>query len=485
MSEATQELRLQLSVEEGSQTNIQDSSSILWAFKRNASFTLKRKKYEGILSRLQASNTTIQNLVGLGRNLEPQRRQRSQSQLTKLLRSLLNSIHNALCSAIPCACAHSHSIGLQLCHRNAVILPNDVEEEIAQRFDFRVTFRISNEYRTTQMVQHANKAHWKDFQLRLMRDDVLPLTPVELSLTSITISPRPKIRWPPSFTVPSVKKRRLSPSTTHPVAQTSMPLQATTKTTEVPPPRVLDLCDIACKGPKAKSMKCYGYVLDTQRKFILSHPDDDHGPQEHITLRQVINGNIPGLPLFDFEDKVQVALALSASVLHLDGTSWLSQVVTLVFMICSENIVNHQHCLRYRPFIVKSVLNTLTHQGTTPPVTLPTPPKKILGVGRPVSPAVLSLGSLLIQIMIGRVENELEMTDTMDICSIFSKRERARKLGHEVLLNGGMNYATAVNWCLDSIDGVAGLQNDTFCRHFYEAVVARFEDDLRMIASDV
>ncbi|KAI0183941.1 hypothetical protein EV127DRAFT_375848 [Xylaria flabelliformis] len=415
MLEATQELRLQLGIEEGSQINIRDSTSILQAFKRNASFTLKRKEYEGILSRIKAGNAAIQDLPGVRHDLEPDRRRRSQSRLTKLLRSLFQSLYNALHRAITCACAHSHSLGLQLSQRNAVIWASLV--------------------------------------------DFLPAS-----------------------------KSRLSPSTTQPLTQTPTTPRTTAKTTTVPSRIVSDLCGVAHKGPGATAMKRCGYVLDAQRQFVLSHPDDSNGPQKHITLRQVIDGNVSGLPPFGFEDRLQVALALSASILHLDGTPWLSQIVTLddiVFMVGSENNAIQKPCSWYRPFVVKSFSNTFTNQRARPPATLSTPTNQILGVGRPLNPAALSLGALLIQIMIGRVDNELDMTENMDIRSIVSKRERCSQLEEEVLVSGGINCAAAVNWCLDSIYSVAGLQNDTFCQQFYEAVVARLEDDLKLIASDV
>ncbi|KAI0861777.1 hypothetical protein F4860DRAFT_475049 [Xylaria cubensis] len=491
MSKATQELKLQLGIEESSQINLRDSASILQTFKKNASFTLKRKAYEGILSRIKAGNAAIQDLPGVHHDLEPDRRRRSQSHLTKLLRSLFYSIHNALHRAITCACTPSHSIGLQLSQRNAIILPNDVEEKTARNFNFRITLKTDNEYQIRQAVQTVDevplKAQWKIFQLRLMCDE-LPLIPATLSLTSTRPSAKLKVSWSSLVDSMSVMKPGSSLPTTQSATQTTTTSQTTTKTTEVPPPIILDLCGIAHREPGTAAMKCYGYIFDTQRKFVLSHPDNGNESQRHITLRQVIDKNTSELPPFGFKDKLQVALALSASVLHLEGTPWLSQIMTLddiVFMVGSENIVNQQPCSCYRPFVVKSISNALTSQAATSPVTHLTPPEQMLGVGRPINLAVLSLGALLIQIMTSRVDDALEMTDNMDIRSIVSKRERGSQLEEEVRVNGGMNFAAAVNWCLDSIYGVAGLQNDTFCQHFYEAVIARLEDDLKMIASDV
>jgi triacylglycerol esterase/lipase EstA (alpha/beta hydrolase family) len=101
---------------------------------------------------------------------------------------------------------------------------------------------------------------------------------------------------------------------------------------------------------------------------------------------------------------------------------------------------------------------------------------------RPINLAVLSLGALLIQLILGRLENELEVTDNMDISTIVSKREAGRRLEEEILVRGGLHYANAVKWCLDSVYGVSGLQDDKFCQNFYEAVVAPLEDDIQAIS---
>ncbi|KAI8954497.1 hypothetical protein F4801DRAFT_575571 [Xylaria longipes] len=202
MSEATQQFKLQLGIEDGSQINLRDRASILEAFKQNATFTLKKKEYEGILSRIKADNTVLQDLSRVSRELELDRRRRSQSRLTKLLRGLFQSIYSALCSAITCACVYSHSIGLQLAHRDVIILPLDVEEKVAERFDFCITLRTleaGNEYKTMRIGQPVNEAqlvsHWENFQLRLMHAEKLPLTSTTLLLTSATPSPKPKVSW--------------------------------------------------------------------------------------------------------------------------------------------------------------------------------------------------------------------------------------------------------------------------------------------------
>ncbi|KAI0436687.1 hypothetical protein F4803DRAFT_541328 [Xylaria telfairii] len=382
-------------------------------------------------------------------------------------------------------------MGIQLSHRNAVILPIDADEKIAQRFDFRITLEIGNGDKTMGLVRPIDeaqqKSRWKDFELRLMRDDELRPSPATLLSTSATPPPpKLKVRWAPSINFQPSKKPTLSPST-RPMTRAATLAQVTTKSTKVSPPIVSDLCGIAQRGPKATVVKCHGYVFDTpQRRFTVSHPDDDNGLQKHITLRQVIDRNILSLSPSGLKDKLQVALALSASVLHLDGTPWLAQIVTLddvVFMIEDENTANQQSCVLSQPFVIKRGPNTPELQHATPPT--PTPPKQMAGAGRPINLAVMSLGSLLTQIMIDRVDDRLQMADTMDIGSIVSKREIVSQLEEDLLLKGGVNYVAAVTWCLARVYDISGLKNDMFCQNFLEAVVARLENDLEIVACDL
>ncbi|KAI1193578.1 hypothetical protein F5X97DRAFT_336658 [Nemania serpens] len=413
MSEATQNLQLQL-----------DRASILEAFRQNASFTLKRKEYETILKELRAGNDALEHLHRTDRDLEPSRYRRSQSRVVDLLRRLSQSIYNALCGAITCSCIYSHSIGLQLAQREAVILPGDIEEK-------------------TVLNLHQNKEpqpmyHWKNFELRLMEYNKLP--PNQASKIS-------------SPTSPSLK------------------------------PRVSDLCEVVGRGGKTTAVKCYGYILDTERKFVLSPMNDETDTHIHITLRQAIEGDILGLPPFGYEERLRVALALSVGVLNLHGTTWLGQIVTLdniVFMIKNEDTMDQPAYALYQPFLIKDTPHTHAHRTTT---VRKSPATRAPGSGREINDALLALATLLIQIMVGRIDDELSMTGIMDSNSIISRQEKGISMEGEIVVNGGMNYAAAVTWCLGSVYKVADLQNDEFCQKFHEAVIRRFEDDLEVITN--
>ncbi|KAI1152397.1 hypothetical protein F4825DRAFT_418906 [Nemania diffusa] len=474
---AIKELKSKLGIEGESRINSRDRQSILETLKKRTSFILKRKEFEGILSSIKASNDTLQDLSRENRGLELDRRRRSQSRVTNLFRGLSQSIYNALCSAITCTCMYPHSVGLQLPRENIVILPNDIEEDIAQNFVFPITLKVTNKKKALH-IQHSSEVQavcrWRKFQMRLIVDDKAPPSLATLSL-SASPSPGKKIGWAPSIiNAPNLPQ--------------SPELQLPTKGLELPPSRVSDLCSTGRRGLKTKAVNCYGYLLDTQRKFILSPPDDDTGLNNHVTLRQVIEGDSSGLPPFGFEERLRVALALSTHFLHLNGTPWLAQTVALddiAFMVESEDTMIQPSHLLYQPFVIKAILRTPELRVGTPQITPPlaTSPSQTVRLVRPTNVEVFSLGTLLIQIIVGRVEDELSMAGTMDPGSIASRRKRGSKLEGEILENGGMNYAAAVKWCLDSAYRVASLQNEKLCQEFYEAVITRLEDDLETITS--
>lgn len=80
----------------------------------------------------------------------------------------------------------------------------------------------------------------------------------------------------------------------------------------------------------------------------------------------------------------------------------------------------------------------------------------------------------------GRQIEDLIVAKDMSLDAILSKQTQASRMAASVMENGGMNYASAVQWCLSSISSVASLNEKTFGQEFHEAVTARLEDDIRL-----
>ncbi|KAI0534341.1 hypothetical protein GGR58DRAFT_505388 [Xylaria digitata] len=375
---ATQELRLKLGIEEGSRVSSSDQASILETLKRNTSFTLKRKEYEGVLSKMKTNNAALQDLCRVHLELEPHRGRRSQLRVTALLRGLSHSIYSALCNTITCKCIYPHIIGLQLARRDAVMLPNDVEEEVAQQFDFNIALR-------TTIAKDTKK-----------------------------------------FAQPPTRQ-----SSSGGISLKELPTAACRCTERFHRPKYLTYV-ILLRGSLKLQLWAIMTVLHTQRKFVLS-PPNEVGPQKYITLRQVLDGSTLDLPPFGLKDQLQLALALSVSIIHLSGTPWLAQIMTLddiVLLVGDGNTTSQPTLSIYQPFVIQCVHRTAALQGGS---SLTTDPQmasstRDFGQARPINYATLSLGALLIQIAIRRVDSELEMTYTLDTRSIASKRESCSRL---------------------------------------------------------
>jgi hypothetical protein len=216
----------------------------------------------------------------------------------------------------------------------------------------------------------------------------------------------------------------------------------------------------------------FGYIADAERRFELCPPQNQPDSRTTFTLRTILSEKNGALPPFDYPQKLRVAVALSISILHLFSTPWLSSVVTLDDVLFFHEVNTDQHTFTYQPFVTKTL-----HQNQPPPCQ-PTV------TSRPVNLAVLSLGALLIQVIIGRVVGALDMTgESMDMNAILSKHKAGSLLIDEVLENGGIHYAAVVKWCLDSVLKVAGLEDDNYCQGFYGDVVARLEEDVRLTGS--
>jgi hypothetical protein len=235
------------------------------------------------------------------------------------------------------------------------------------------------------------------------------------------------------------------------------------------PTDVSNLCQTVFRSTKELAVDRYGYIADAERRFELRPPQNQSDSRTTFTLRTLLSDKDMTLPPFDYPQKLRVAVTLSISILHLFSTPWLSSVVTLDDVLFFHENNTHQQKFTYQPFVIKTL-----HQ-KQPPRCQPT------GMSRPVNLAVLSLGALLIQIIIGRVVDALDMTgESMDMNAIISTYEAGVLLGGEVLEKGGMHYATVVKWCLDSVLKVAGLGDENYCQGFYGNVVAKLEEDVNL-----
>ncbi len=68
--------------------------------------------------------------------------------------------------------------------------------------------------------------------------------------------------------------------------------------------------------------------------------------------------------------------------------------------------------------------------------------------------------------ILGRAIDGLDMTESTDVNSILAMYKAGSLFGDQILERGGINYASAVKWCFESVLETAGLGNDRFCQNF-------------------
>ncbi|KAK5988293.1 hypothetical protein PT974_12437 [Cladobotryum mycophilum] len=445
-------------------------------------FYTKEKDYEDIVTRIKNGNAILHELAGQNSGLEPNGRRRSQARLIKLIRELSQSIFNALRNATTCRCTNSHKVCLELVHRNMVLVPSDLEDQVAKNVIFHVVLGSNDEstYKTCETADEVipgRLASWNGVHIRLEDLAIEPgLASPPSTLATITSPKRVrKVNWFSSV-VSSTKEE--SASATQTMIDVSKRLAAVPMYT---PGLVSNLCQVLFRQQKAPARELYGYISDTDRRFGLYPPQHNLEVGTTVTLRQVLDGQVSNYPQFDYPEKLRVALAVATNVLHLYKTPWLARIVTIDDVIFLHDEGHDTHLSHssspYRPFITQSL-----------PKRLDTPPAeaqqhRTFGTPRPINLAVLSLGALLIQIIIGRTIDTLEMTGNTDMNSILSMHETGNQFSDKILENGGINYMATVKWCLESVLGIAGLEDDSFCQNFYVEVVARLEEDVKLLES--
>jgi hypothetical protein len=438
--------------------------------KHGTSFTLKKKDYEDIISRLKSGNSILHDLAGQGCSLEPERQQRSQARLIKLLRDLARSLFQAISNATNCRCPRPHQACLELVPRSTVIVPTDNDDEVAKDFNFHIAFGTHETLAGDGEAWQTQKPRkWDTFNLKVGKFPA-PSIPVDAPSTPIRQNhPKPhrRVGWA-SPSIPQATKPG-SMTSTQTLVSNTLSMGIPRISASAPPQTLLtNLCRDLIKRQKITARDCHGYIADSTREFGLYLGQGDGVLQEMVTLRQLLAGEEQSNLSFDFSQKLKIALAISTSVLHLHKTPWITGPVTLndfIFLKEDVNLVSGPGSLD-KPFVAKIVTKNANHN----------PPTKF----RPVNMTVLSLGALLTQVIIGKTNTELDMPDAadMDMNTILAKYEAGTKLSHLVLQNGGAHYESAVKWCFNNVFSVANLDNEEFCQKFYNNVVAVLEKDI-------
>ncbi|CAG7561089.1 unnamed protein product [Fusarium equiseti] len=492
MEEAAEELSEKLGLNADNQAKLNSKKAILDEYRKRASFSLRKKDYESIISRLKTANSVLRDLADDNRKLEPSRKRRSQARVVRLLRGLSQSMFDALKNAVACRCTHPHDLCLELVPRTATLVPTDVEDELARSLNFHVILGsyessgtgTKSSAQSTGGARNLERLHrWDSFRLQLQSS--IEQNADQTSSLSIpsserrSASPRPRVRFGGIFGSSS-KLESTSPKEAPAMGSrknTNAGTPLLTPTT-APPVVSADLCQAVIaweKEQKNPEAPCCGYIADPHRTFGLYPEGHCPAPSPIVTLRHLLMAYNESRQ-YDLLEKLRVALAISMNILYLYKTPWLARILSL------DDIVFFQESEKTS---VPSARSAST--GTFVKVRVETIPSETLPFTKPPrasNPILLSLGAMLIQVITGRPEPTLDMTteSNTDLAFIMEKRKAGLQLRDKVLEEVGENYLLAVEWCLNNVLGIMGFEDEDFCQCFYEGVVSRLENDIQQLS---
>lgn len=446
------------------QTRLTDRASILTELKLKTSFTLRKDEYDHILTRLQKGNAVLSALATQNSDLESTRRSRSHAKAARLIRRLSEAIFSALLEALTCRCIGSHNIGLIIAPRKPVLLPGDEEEDAAKALSFDVVLGTNQ----------GDSQKWNRMRVKLAEKQFDPLP------TSATSGPpKKRLRWASSILTWSEKVNLTSSSKTSP----SVPSEVYDLNTGLRRPPITNLCQSLQKG-KGLSSDCYGFICGRSREFGIYHQDCPSDSHDALTLRDMLKSRTESIANFGYPERLRLALTLSFGVLHLYSTPWLSKVVTLddiVFLHGGSTDTSYLD----RPFLAKQVPEASRQTQDAAPLSTSSShevsqQRKVPNnTHRPIDSTLLAFGLLLIQIIVGDYSEQLRVEDGMTMDRMLEKQTIAFAMAGVVLEKGGMNYASAVQWCLENFLSVANLENEELAGQFYDRVIFKLETDMK------
>lgn len=405
--------------------------------KQRLKFCLKKKEYDGLVSKLQKQNTALSKLTTQTLALEPSRSARQLPDF-ELIRNYVTSIYKMLCSGLQCACRESHIISLRLegikCCFSAVELP-----------PFRVVFSYS-----------ANASPPDQTPLIIGTVDIRPMD--NESQKSLPVRTRPV-------------KRVSFQAVQAPVSTTTNAQKPTNPPGSV---QVKDLCHAMRHFKDNPIEKCMGFLEDSaaSQKLGLYQPDTTlHSHNIHQPPLSSLNEILTGSRRVYSGYRRRLAVLLSSNLLQLYRTPWLDDIWShdeITFL------AGEDEGLKY-PFIsrisTRQVCPDIADSGLSQ------------WDGPIQNRSLFALGILLIELCLERPFADLRTAMSSEKQGLItaSDYDIANALLDNVANEYGDWYSSVVRRCIrctfdtEKLD----LDDDEFRKAVYKGVVLPLEDDLK------
>lgn len=455
---------------------------------KRAAFTLNRSQYADLLSAIRDGISNLENLTDRNMELEPARRVRSQGRFLMLLRNMSQSLHRALQSSLGCACGHDVSLRLE--HRSVGYFSTQDDEDVIGDTAFNLALLCkSGKGDPTTDVTTEDTSIWEQIQVKpTMIPGAQPIsTKSQVSFTQAKKDHVKRgVRFTDSFKSASSSATTLVPEdedmlTAHMSPRMSIPNviagTASLGPTDFKP--IANLCGLFRKSNKKAEADSYGTIIDHgsdaargYKVYPISVSDYEEPRQASvISLREILQqgDNSPHLP---YQNRLQLAVVLSSSILQLHGSHWLPDNIGSrdIFFATKQGYPIYNH-----PLVMKSLQTDY-----------PAPYKHEGEIVMPFkcNPTLFSLGVLLIELILGETFESLRTAQetALGASRLLLDYITAQRVVDQIRMMSS-NYGTAVTRCFggDLHKNDHSLDSEDFCQEVYAGVVALLEKDLENV----
>ncbi|KAJ4138433.1 hypothetical protein NW768_002265 [Fusarium equiseti] len=451
----------------GTETSWSDMTLAAKELKRIA-FALSRSAYSEQLITIRDGISSLESLATMSIELEPKRRVRSQVKALGILRTVASSIYRAVQSSLKCTHEHQVSMGLSGC-TNTLCLDEDKDVVQGHHADLFLTHSQLQD-KKSHLVE-PKRQNWEGRLLKVVPNTQdPPRVPTSLSSPSLPTGHklgkgRRSVRFSMSRFSSSVTMTETTTSSID-TGAACLSIEATTLDSQSYQP-CLDLCSEAKAsiGPA-----CLGSITDDSAGQTRTYqvynstllPLEAQG--SIVPLSDVLQ-NEDTRHLFTYRHRLQLAVFIATSVLHLYKTPFMNDLPT------ARNIILFQRhgVVDYSRAFLKPELSC--------------PAEYSSGVAIP-TPKLLPIGILLIELIKGRSLESLRTPNEIlgGNLSALSDFITAQRLADEICQTSS-NYGSAVRRCLDVgfKAQACAVEDENFQHNFYSGIVALLEEDLNSL----
>ena len=435
---------------------------------KRITFALSRSAYSEQLATIRNGISSLESLAAMSIELEPKRRVRSQVKALGILRTVASSIYRAIQSSLKCSHEHEVSMGLSGCTDTLCV---DEDEDVVRGHHVDLFLTHSRPQDKKSHLFEPTRQNWEGRLLKVVPNaQDAPRVPTSLSSPSLPTGhklgeKRRSVRFSmPRFYSASTVTETNTSSIASAVACIS--IEGTTLASQN-----YQSCFDLCSETKASiGPACLGSITDDsagQKRTYQVYNSTLlllEGQGSIVPLSDVLQNEATRY-LFTYRQRLQLAVIIATSVVHLYKTPFMKELPTAQSII----LFQRQGAVDYSRAFLKPEQSC--------------PAECSSGLAIP-TPKLLPLGVLLIELIKGQSLESLRTPNEIlgGNLSALSDFITAQRLADEIC-QASSNYGSAVRRCLDVgfKAQACAVEDENFQHNFYSGIVALLEEDLNSL----